>query len=632
MNTRKIALVAAIALAGLAPLAAQARVQAQPQPPSGNATSPQVNYRIIKQHVALKIAKDGSYTKTVSRVIQPLTLSGVEHVSQMQISYPANFAAVKILKAYTQTAGGKHINVASSAIFTQSTPSALHAPFLSDGTIKNVVFPSVAPGATIHLKYVEHFKHAYLPGVYAVAAKLAPNVPVKSASVSVTAPKSMALHIHARGTWSKHRHQDNGTTTLSAESSWSHVDFPPEDTAALTQYAPMVVIGTATDWKDVAQAYDRLTAKSRHLTPAIRQTAARAANGAHGQQAVSHIYRWLQKHVQVVNVDYHEAGYQAPSAASTLARGMGDSNASANLLCSLLQAEGIKAEPALISTAHRFVAYPGADAFAFNHVLVYVPKYHLYLDTSERYAGINALPLKDAGRPVLLAGPADTLTHTPAPARGDVEYREVQNMTLNTAGVIRSDSRVTASGWGGIALRKHWLGDKSGARLQSAVQTGYYGSGHTGTIKITDISHRYDLNRPVSLHMHWRNNDAVMPGQRMALVLPTPGRIAREMSSFIGQKTRHYPSVLKPGTIVDVVHLHLPAGMHPVGLPKNETFKAPFGRYHVSYHYANGTLDVTRRLQLTRFIVTPKNYPKLHQLAQMAVNASRKGFLLEQSS
>lgn len=628
MSTHRIGFVVALALAGMAPVAAQA----QSQNPSSNQSSPQVNYKIVKQNVALNIAKDGSYSKTVSRVIRPLTRSGVEQVSQMQIKYPANFAAVKILKAYTQTAGGKHINVASSAIFTQSTSSALHAPFLSDGQVKNVVFPSVSPGSTIHLKYVEHFKHAYLPGEYSASVKLAPNVPVKSVKVSVTAPDSMSLHMHARGSWSKHKHHRHGTTTLSAASSWSNVQFPPQGTAALSQYAPMVVIGTAADWKAVAGAYHRLTAKKRQLTPALRQTAAKAADGAHGKQAVSRIYHWVQKNVQAVTVDYREAGYQPPSAASTLARGMGDSNASANLLCSLLQAEGIKAKPALISTAQRFVPYPGADAFAFNHVLVYVPKYHLYLDTSERYSGIGALPLKDAGRPVLVAGSADTLTQTPAPARGSVEYREVQNMTLNKAGVIRSNSRVTASGWGGIALRKNWLADKSGARLSNSVQRRYYSSGQTGTIKIRNISHRHELNHPVSLLLRWRNNDAVIPGKRMALVLPTPGRIANEMSSFVSQATRHHPSVLKPGTIEDVVHLHLPPDMHPIDLPKDETFKAPFGSYHVKYHYANGTLDVTRRLQLSRFIVTSNDYPKLHQMALMAVNASRKGFLLKQSS
>lgn len=623
MNMRKTALAAAIALAGAASVA---QAGAATPPP------PQVNYQILSQNVSLEIARDGSYTKTVSRVVQPLTLPGVEQVSQVQIAYPANFASVKILEAYTETPDHKRIDVVPSAIFTQSTASALRAPFLSDGTVKNLIFPAVTPGSTVHLKYVEHFDRAYMPGVYATSATLAPYVPAQSVTISVTAPKSMPLYFHARGAWHEQRSEHADITTLSATGSWPRVDFPPQNTVAVTQYAPMAVIGTARDWKDVAKAYDQLAAPSLQPVPAVREAAARAADGAKGEAAVSAIYHWMQQHIQVVNVDYSEAGYQPPAAASTLARGIGDSNASVALLCSMLRAEGIDAVPALISTSARYVPYPGADPFAFEHVLAYVPAYHLYLDTSQRYAGINALPLMDAGRPVLLTGSGEGLARTPDPSRDRVQYREVQDMTLAADGVIEGTSHITAAGWKAIVTRQDVLGDRSGERLQRFMQNGYYADGRTGSMQVEGIDGRDDLDRPVATTLRWRDSDAAIPGRQMALVVPGPGAISGALSSYISQATRDYPSVLAPQTIDEVVHLRLPAGMHPADLPGDQQLETPFGSYRVSYHYADGTLDEERRLQLTQFVVDPAQYPQLHKLALMAVGTARKGILLQQQS
>ncbi len=618
MNMRKSALAVVTALIAGAPL-----LQA------GAASPPQVNYRVISRQVSLDISTDGSYTRTVSSVVQPMTLSGVEQVAQAQISYPANFATIKILEAYTETAAHKRINVAPSAIFTQSTASALQAPFLSKGTIKNLIFPAVTPGSTVHLKYVEHFDKAYLPGIYTASVTLAPYVPARSVTISVTAPKSMPLHFHARGPWVEHRRAGDGTETLSATSHWSRVDFPPPNTAAVTQYAPMAVIGTAADWKTVAHAYDELASASIQPTPAIDKAAARAAGGAHGRVAVARIYRWIQQHIQVVTVDYREAGYRPPTAASTLARGIGDSNASVALLCSMLHAEGIEAVPALISTSSRYVPYPGADPFAFEHVLAYVPAYHLYLDTGQRYAGINALPLMDAGKPVLITGHASALVRTPAPERNRVQYRDVQSMTLDPDGIIDGASQITASGWRAIGVREFVLGDRSGERLWRLLQNDYYRGGQTGSMRVIGISRRDDLGRSVSMKLQWRDSDAFVPGPRVALVLPTPGEISGALAGFLSQAKNRYPSVLAPETIDEVVHLRLPSGLTPAYLPRNQHLETPFGRYEVSYHYANGRLDEERRLQLTRFVVEPQQYPDLHRLAMMAVGIAREGLLLQ---
>ena len=616
MNIHKTALAALIA----ASFALVDKAQATPPP--------QVNAQILRQDVALDIAANGSYSKTVDRVVQPLTQQGVEEVAQVKIAYPANFATVKILDAYTETAAGKRIEVVPSAIFIQSTPSALTAPFLSQGTVKNLIFPAVTPGDTLHLKYVEHFSKPYLPGVYAVSEVLAPQLPVQSTAISVTAPQSTPLYFHARGPWHEQQSGRGDTRTVSASAAWPRVDFPPANTAAITQYAPMVVIGTAATWEDIGRAYDQLAAPALAVTPAIRAQAAKIAQGAGGEVAVARIYHWLQQHMQPVNTAYTEAGYAPVSAQSTLARGIGNSNAGSILLCALLRARGIAAVPALISTSARYVPYPGADPFAFEHMLAYVPAYHLFLDPGARYAGIDALSLADAGKPVLIAGPRPQFTRTPGPDTARVQYREVQDLVLHRDGVIDGVSRITAAGWQAIDERAGLLGDRSGRRLDHFMQTGFYMSGKVGSMRVAAVENRRDLDKPLQLTLRWQDSDAAIPGPQMALVLPTPGVISGKLLFFVSQATRAYPSVLTPGTFEERVHLRLPAGMRPEQLPAEISGRTPFGSYNVTYHYAAGVLDVNKRLTLTRFVVDPQQYPALHRMALDAVGNARRAILL----
>ena len=618
MKLTKTAIAAAISLAGLV-----LAVQANAAP-----AAPQVNDQILKQSIALHVNADGSYSETVSRVAQPLTIAGVSAVGHVEIAYPANFATVKVLDAYTETVTHQRVNVLPSQIFNQSTPTAVQAPFLSDGHVMSLLYSAVTPGAEVHLKYVETFKRPYLPGVYAISEALAPQVPVQATDISITAPKSMHLHYQARGPWHETRVSTGNMHTLTASAASPSVDFPPMNTAAITQYAPMAVIGTAATWEDIGRAYDHLAAPALAVTPAIRAQAAKIAQGAGGEVAVARIYHWLQQHMQPVDTAYTEAGYAPVSAQSTLARGIGNSNAGSVLLCALLRAQGIAAVPALISTSARYVPYPGADPFAFEHMLAYVPAYHLFLDPSARYAGIDALPLTDAGKPVLIAGPRPQFTRTPGPDTARVQYREVQNLVLHRDGVIDGVSHITAAGWQAIDERAGLLGDRSGRRLDHFMQTGFYMSGKVGSMRVAAVENRRDLDKPLELTLRWQDSDAAIPGPQMALVLPTPGTISGELLFFVSQATRAYPSVLTPGTFEEQVHLRLPAGMRPEQLPAEIFGRTPFGSYSVTYHYAGGVLDVDKRLTLTRFVVDPQQYPALHRMALDAVGNARRAILL----
>ncbi|WP_276968018.1 DUF3858 domain-containing protein, partial [Metallibacterium scheffleri] len=254
--------------------------------------------------------------------------------------------------------------------------------------------------------------------------------------------------------------------------------------------------------------------------------------------------------------------------------------------------------------------------------------YHLFLDTSARYAGVEALPAADQGRPVLITGPNPQFTRTPGPAPGVVEAREVQNLTLLGNGDIDGSSVITSAGWRAMEVRQDVLGDRSGRRLQQFMQNGFYLGGKAGSMRLVAVRNREDLDKPVEMTLQWHETDAAIPGKQMALLLPTPGTIAGTLAPFTSQATRTVPSVLQPVTIQQTMHLHLPAGMTPEDLPQNQNTSTPFGTYTVNYRYADGVLNVDKQLQLTQFLVSPQDYPELHKLALLAVSSERKAVVL----
>lgn len=608
------------ALTGAALLATSATSHAAGKP------APVVNYQILRDRTVIQVHKNGSYTKTVTRIVQPLTTEGVQSSSQIAVAYPANFATAKVLYAYTETKSGKKLNVVPSAIFDQSAHSALTAPFLSDGKIQSLIFPAVHPGDVLHIKYQLTFAHPYLPGIYAAALVLSPSIPIKQATLELSVPPGMQVYAKTRGPWTVKKSGQTVTVT----GSYQGAIFPPLGSAAITQYAPMAVVTTSADWKDLADAYSKAAQSATTLTPTIKTVAHEAAQGATGLEAVQNIYRWMQQNIQTISVNYQSAGFVPPAASETLAKKLGDSNASATLLCALLRAENIKAVPALISQSPRFVPYPGVDPFAFSHFLVYVPAYGLYLDPHYRHAAVDSIPIMDAGRPVLLTGANAKLTTTAGPDLKTVQYAMTDTMKLSRSGELSGHSRQIAQGWR-AAEKRAVLGDKVGRRLNNAVEASFYQQGNFGTISHFQIENRDDVNKPITVTYDFKKYGVLDGGSKGAMLIPSDHLIAGALAPFVDQAKRAVPTITKPQRIQYTLHLQLPLSMSPEFMPPGETVSTPIGDYAVTYTIKNHVLTVQKSLALKSFVVNPADYHYLHTLAIKALQNSHQVLLLKKA-
>lgn len=589
----------------------------------------QVNYQILLLRQEISVQKNGAFTDSIDRVIQPLTMAGVQSQSQIQIGYPANFAQVHILDAYTETPSGSKHPVPASAIYTQSSPDALSAPFLSDGRIQSVVFPAVAPGDTLHIRYTIHYDHGYLPGIHAISTVLAPNVPVKQAQIILHAPAAQKLYAAQQGSaWQLEPAQkDKIGSSQTFRSSLTKVSYPPLGSPALTQYAPLAVISTTNQWTAVARAYNQLAAPALQITPELQKAATQIAGGATGMDAVKAIYHWLQKNIHSVSINYVNAGFTPPAASSTLQRGVGDSNANAALLCALLAGVHVEAVPALISTSARFHPYPGVDPLAFGHFLVYLPAYDLFLDPTSRYAGIHSLPLEDAGRPVLITGKNPRMTQTPAPDLSLPLIAKNTRLTLSAAGQMRDQTTELRRGYAAQDIRSALIGSQ-GRLLMKGLRNGFYEQGDLGKLESIAFQNRDHLDQPLGIKTHTIKDGLFIPGQRMAMIMPTDTAMAKPLQAFTADAGRNTPSLIHPSYMESHISLRLPRGYHPAYLPKNVDMQTAVGSYAIHYALQGQILHIDQRLKLPEFVISAKDYPDLHRLALLSSSSTREGLLL----
>src|SRR4029077_3678553 len=103
----------------------------------------------------------------------------------------------------------------------------------------------------------------------------------------------------------------------------------------------------------------------------------------------------------------------------------GDCKDKASLLVAMLKEIGVDATLVLARTRRGGDLEPFPASLApFDHAIVYVPKYDLYLDGTAEFSGSDELPAQDQDIPVLLVADG-RLARTPVlPAvRNEVEIR-----------------------------------------------------------------------------------------------------------------------------------------------------------------------------------------------------------------
>jgi Domain of Unknown Function with PDB structure (DUF3857)/Transglutaminase-like superfamily len=442
-----VGLVSVLALGAAMPALGQ---EAAPQQ-----QGPAFRLRSIREDIT--VDAQGRAETTISTAIQLLKLSPTAPPGEMPVPYNATLQDIEIGDAYTQKADGRKLPVDPANILNQHPQSANLAPLYTDMEQKVIIFPNVEAGDTLVYTEKLHDKKTYLPGQYTYMIVPNPVVEIDDAHYSISVPKTFTLHAD-----SKDMDQTVATEGTETVYRWSYVNATPQARATTLVAHPETqahfAVSTLANYDDFAHSYAGDVKDKIAVTPAIQKEADLLTIGIRDpREQTRAIYDWVSQHVRYVAIELGQGGLIPHDADWTLSNQFGDCKDHALLFASLLKAKNIPAELVLINAHPRFGLTGVPVVNDFDHMIVWLPSFNLYADTTAGTAAFGTLPISDSGKPVVhVVASGAALHQTPLVAPG--ELTSTYKVHVNFDGQRRAHVEMTTTATGGWATDMRRIG------------------------------------------------------------------------------------------------------------------------------------------------------------------------------
>jgi cellulose synthase operon protein C len=394
----------------------------------------------------------------------------------------------------------------------------------------------------------------------------------------------------------------------------------------VTETSPYVHVSTMGDWKQLGSWYADLIRPQFALDQSLNDELSRITNGLQAdKEKIRAIQEFVLRSTHYVALEFGIYSYKPYPVTQIYARRFGDCKDKASLMIALLRAAGIEAEIALVRTRSLGdVAAEPASIAVFNHAIVYVPKYDLWLDGTAEYAG-RELPLEDQGAFSLTVslGGAAQIRHIPMSRVADNYTRHVIRGELSAQGVIQFSGSTTTRGE-----------DAPGLRHDLAVR-----EQQLDTFR-RDLAEVFPNVQVDSVAVHGAEvlSSSVSVEFQGALNSPQYKRVVSLSSSWMprsyvtalaNSSTRTQDVVLpSPWTTEEEIHIALPQGAEVVSLPRDQNISSAFGALRLHYKKSGSEVIIQSHVQFEKARVTAAEYPAFRQFCAQAERSFRNEITL----
>lgn len=593
-------------------------------------TQPDITF--INDTVHYEVQDDGRYTVEESGAMRIETPQAVQRFGQLALAYSSTLQQLEVLEAYVVGKDGKRTDVPSDRIMVQQTPQSAGAPMFDDGKVKVVVFPGVEVGSVLHLHTLKTQLKPLFPGHFSMVETVTGIFNVESEVITVRAPAALKLYADAvnltggaiepdASGMQRWRWEVKGLKALPIE----------VGSVAYQDASPRVAVTTLGSDQAAAEAYRERALPQAAVTPAVQVLADKITQGLtdHRAQAEA-IYRWVSANIRYVAIFLDVGGVVPHAASDIVAVRYGDCKDHTTILGALLSAKGIPSSPVLVNADMRFwkpavAVTPGV----FNHVILRVPEFDVYLDSTAALAPFGTLAITLRGKPALVvdggSGKAKTVT-LPLSLPAQDHVRVAMKFALETDGTLRGHADVETEGLFGLIARQLMTSIPQGAEAQVTGQV-LAMTGQNGNGSFTRGEPR-DLTTP-----HRYSTDFTLPGY---VQLPSPGAfvvpqgfgsVTNIAATFeqLGLAQRTLPMPLPGRRVQETITLQLPADLKPTALPRGAHLKWAHGSYESSVKAEGSTITISRVLELSLPgpLLMPQDYPEFRNFGQTVMRDLR---------
>jgi transglutaminase-like putative cysteine protease len=407
-------------------------------------------YSISRYYIDYTIRPDGSFDAEYTITRKALQKKGVDALKQDSFSYSSSIETADILEAYTQKADGKIIRVPKNSyqLSIEDGNQGGEAAF-SDTTTLTVVFPEVAIGDSVTLRFRLKAKEAIFPEQFSVSERFSKSTAFDDLRVRFNAPQDMKL---AYEYWDLNKERDeylDGRHLLAF--SWQNPKplLNHRNNYSVYRYGdePGIIISTFQSYRDIAEAYVKRATPKAAVSERVAKLANEISQGKSAQHDIARsLYDWVATNISYAG-NCVGLGQVVPRDLDfVLDNRMGDCKDHATLLQALLAAKGITSVQALINAGAVYELPKTPVVSTVNHVINFIPSLNLFADATSPSTPFGMLPFSDQDKPVLLADGYTETLKTPPQQPGSNEQILVASQKINADGSMQGHTEVSLHG------------------------------------------------------------------------------------------------------------------------------------------------------------------------------------------
>jgi len=589
------------------------------------------NATLIDYALQFDVQADGRYTEEEYAALRMETPQAVASFGQIPIAYSSTLQKLDVLEAYVIDKNGKRTDVPKDRIMEQQTPQSAGAPMFDDSKVKVIIFPGVEVGSVLHYHTRKTQLTPLFPGHFSIAVASHGEFNVESAAITLKAPATLQLYIDAV----KMKGVTINKTDDEGKQNWrwevKNLKATPSEAGSVApqDVRPRLAVTTFASDQEAAKAYlDRALPKAA-VTPDIEKLAKQITKGITSRRAQAEaIYRWVSANIRYVAITL-DVGGVVPHAADEIARvRYGDCKDHVTILAALLAAKGISSNPVLVNADLQYwkpavASLPGV----FNHVILRIPEFDVYLDSTTQFASFGTLAMPLSGKIALVADVNDQakIVTLPLTVPEQNQVHKVMKLVVKTNGTVIGHTDIESRGLWGATFREASANAPRGEEAQLAAEalaeTGQIGSGSFTRGK------PHDLTKP-----HRFSTDFTLPNY---LQLPGPGAFvvphgfATSIAAiFFGHQKfsqRTLPMPMEGQRFEEIITLQLPETLKPTVLPKGVELKWAHGSYVSKVKAEGATVTINRLLvfDMPEPLLQPEDYAEFHSFGQAVIRNLR---------
>jgi transglutaminase-like putative cysteine protease len=568
--------------------------------------------------------------------VQELLSSGLDRTHVQQIYYLGSDAAVDAHRvgSIRYSPSTQELRVLRARVWKKDG-SVLDAQELGDRELpdyssmyydmrsRQLRYSSLEKGDVVELEYsiTPKLRTSAYNGYFGELALFAARGPAQLKRYVLLAPAGQKVFVHAERVAPAvvAEKDDRQVFTWEAHS----VPALPREprSPGITELSPYVHVSTMGDWKQLGAWYADLIRPQFTLDASLQSELEQTIKDAHtDREKIAAIQEYVLRSTHYVALEFGIYSYKPYPVTQIYARRFGDCKDKASLMIALLRSAGIEAEIALVRTRSLGdVASTPASIALFNHAIVYVPRYELWLDGTAEYAG-RELPLEDQGALALtvsLSGSAQ-LRHIPVSRAADNVTRHTIRASVSAQGVIQFSGSTVTRGEDAPGLRHDLAVREQQLDMFRRELAEVFPSVQVDRVAVRGAE---ELSSAVSVDFQGALNSFE---QQRVVSLSSSWMPRSYVAALAAASTRTQDLVLpSPWTTEEEIHIALPPGAEVAALPRDQNITGAFGTVRLHYKKSGGEILVQSHVEFETARVSAQDYPAFRQFCSQVERSFR---------